>query len=72
MAVEKLTLPAARKMANITQKGLAEACGVSESTVANWEKYKTEPTISQAMKIGEVLGINYDDIYFLPPNTVKP
>lgn len=72
MPIEKLTLPAARKMAKMTQKDLAAACGVSESTVINWEKYKTEPTISQAMKIGEVLGMNYDDIYFLPPNTVKP
>ena len=66
MAVEKITLPAARKMANLTQKALGEKLGVSESTVANWENGKSEPTIFQAKKIGEAVGIFYDDIIFLP------
>ena len=70
MAIEKITLPAARKMANITQKELAEACGVSESTVYNWEKGKTEPTVSQWKKAAEVCGFHYDDIIFLPSVTV--
>lgn len=70
MAIEKITLPAARKLAGLTQKDLAAICGVSESTVANWEKYKTEPTISQAMKIGEACGVHYNDIIFLAPTTV--
>ena len=72
MAIEKITLPAARKNANLTQKDLAACCGVSESTVANWEKGRSEPTITQAMKIGEVCGIHYDNIIFLPKVTVKP
>ena len=66
----KLTLPAARKNVNMTQKELANACGVSESTVSNWEKGKTEPTVSQAKKIGEVVGMHYDDIIFLHRVTV--
>ena len=70
MAIEKITLPAARKMANLTQKGLADACGVSESTVCNWEKGRTEPSVSQAKRIGEVCGIHYDDIIFLTQVTV--
>ena len=70
MAIEKITLPAARKLAGLTQKELANLCGVSESTVANWEKYKSEPSISQAKKIGDACGIHYDDIIFLPDNTV--
>lgn len=60
----RITLPAARKNANMTQKDLAKACGVSESTVSNWEKGRTEPTVSQARKIGEVVGINFDNIIF--------
>ena len=72
MAIEKVTLPVARKMANLTQKELGKLCGVSESTVYNWEKYKSEPSVSQAMKISESCGLNYDDIIFLPSNTVKP
>ena len=70
--LEKITLPAARKNANLTQKDLATRCGVSESTVVNWEKGRSEPTISQAQKIGEVCGISYADIIFLPSVAVKP
>lgn len=70
--LEKITLPVARKLANLTQRELANRCNVSESTVINWEKGRTEPTISQAIKIGEVVGIHYDNIFFLPTNTEKP
>ena len=66
----KITLAAARKNANMTQKDLAIACGVSESTVSNWEKGKSEPTVSQARKIGEVVGFHYDNIIFLTSVTV--
>ena len=72
MAIEKVTLPVARKIANLTQKGLAQAVGVSESTVINWEKGRTEPTVNQAQKISEVTGVSLDCIIFLPQNTVKP
>lgn len=70
MTIEKVSLPVARKIAGITQKQLADAVGVSESTVINWEKYRSEPTISQAMKIGAAVGIYYDNIIFLRPDTV--
>lgn len=70
MAIEKVTLPVARKIANLTQKKLALVVGVSESTVINWEKGRSEPTVSQAKAIGEATGIPYDNIIFLPTNTV--
>ena len=70
--LDKITLSTARKLANLTQKELASRCNVSESTVINWEKGRTEPTISQAIKIGEVVGIHYDSIIFLPQDTEKP
>lgn len=66
MAIGKITLPAARKMAGLTQRDLAKLCGVSESTVISWEKGRREPTVSQARRIGEVCGFHYDDIIFLP------
>jgi DNA-binding XRE family transcriptional regulator len=72
MAIEKVTLPVARKIAGLTQKGLASAVEVSESTVINWEKGRSEPTVGQAQKISEVTGIPLDSIIFLPSNTVKP
>ena len=72
MAIEKVTLPIARKIVNMTQKELAKACNVSESTVINWEKGRTEPTVSQAFRISEITGIPLDSIIFLVKNTVKP
>ena len=70
MAIEKITLPAARKLAGLTQKELAKLCNVSETTVLNWEKGRSEPSVSQAKRIGEIVGIHYDDIIFLPSITV--
>lgn len=69
-ALEKVDLPTARKHAKLTQAGLAKACGVSVSTVFNWEKGITEPTVSQAKLIGQVVGVHYDNIIFLPSTTV--
>jgi DNA-binding XRE family transcriptional regulator len=72
MAIEKVTLPVARKIANLTQKDLADALDVSESTVISWEKGRTEPTVTQALSISRLTGIPLDCIIFLPSNTVKP
>lgn len=68
--LDKVTLPVARKIANITQKELAAACKVSENTVINWEKGRSEPSISQAQLIGEATGIPFERIIFLRKNAV--
>lgn len=70
MAIQKLTIPAARKLRKMTQKELANHCGVCESTVAAWENFRREPSVSQARKIAEALGLHYDDLIFLPNDTV--
>ena len=70
MAIEKVTLPVARKIAGLTQKDLACALEVSESTVVNWEKGRSEPTVGQAQKISELTGIPINHIIFLPVTTV--
>lgn len=67
---EKVTLPVARKIAGITQIGLATALNVSESTVVNWEKGRTEPTVTQAQQIAEVVNRPLDSIIFLPKSAV--
>lgn len=72
MAIEKVTLPVARKIAGMTQNDLAKVIGVSESTVLSWEKGRREPSVSQAIAIGEAVGIPYDNIIFSPKNTVYP
>ena len=70
MAIEKITMPAARKLKRLTQKDLAIACDVSESTVAKWEKGTSEITVAKAMVFAETCGLHYDDINFLPKDTV--
>lgn len=70
MAIDKVTLPVARKIAEMTQKELASALEVSESTVINWEKGRSEPTVNQAQRISEITGIPLDSIIFLPSTTV--
>lgn len=72
MTIDKVTLPVARKIACMSQKKLAVAVGVSESTVINWEKGRSEPTVNQAKRISEVVGLPLDSIIFLPTVTVKP
>lgn len=68
--IDKVSLPVARKIAGLTQKELGTAVGVSESTVINWEKGRSEPTVNQAQKISELTGIPLDSIIFLPSTTV--
>ena len=70
MSIEKVTLPVARKIAGLTQKELASAVGVSESTIINWEKGRSEPSVIQAKKISAATGIDLDCIIFLPSSTV--
>lgn len=70
MVYEKVTLPVARKIVNLTQKGLADAVGVSEGTVINWEKGRSEPTVTQAQKIAELCNRPLDSIIFLVESAV--
>lgn len=70
MVYEKVTLPVARKIAGITQIGLASALHVSESTVINWEKGRSEPTVTQAIAIAEICNRPLDSIIFLPKSAV--
>jgi DNA-binding XRE family transcriptional regulator len=70
LVYEKVTLPVARKIAKLTQKELGSMVGVSESTVINWEKGRTEPTVTQAQQISEVVGRPLDCIIFLDQNAV--
>lgn len=70
MAIERITVPVARKMVGMTQKDLADYCNVSETTIRSWEKFRTEPSISQAKRIAEAVGRHYDELIFLPQDTV--
>lgn len=53
-----------RRLRNVTQRELAEAVGVSETTVRNWEAGRAEPnlTIRQTKKLCKVLGKTLDEM----------
>lgn len=70
MVYEKVTLPVARKIVGITQVDLANELNVSESTVINWEKGRSEPTVTQAQQIAEVVKRPLDSIIFLTNSAV--
>lgn len=62
--MKEISLSAARVNAKLTQKELAEAVGVGEKTVWNWENGVSTPDINQARKISQICGIDLDCISF--------
>lgn len=61
----QISLEAARKNAKLSQKDAAEKLNVTAQTLLNWEKGRSEPTISQGRMISAIYGIPLDCI-FLP------
>lgn len=61
----KISLAAARVNAEMTQEDVAKEMHVSKNTVVNWEKGKSEPTISQSRKLSKLYNMPLEYI-FLP------
>lgn len=59
----RISLEATRVNAKLTQRELAKILGVSQNTVCNWEKGKSQPNASQLRKISELSGIPIDFIF---------
>lgn len=59
----RISLEAARINAKLTQRQLAEILDISVGTVNNWERGKSEPSLSQLRKISELSGIPMDFIF---------
>ena len=51
----------------LSQKAMAEAIGVAQSTYSLYEKGAREPNISKIVKISEVLNISLDDLFGTEP-----
>lgn len=66
----KITLEAARVNAKLTQKEAAEALGVSSATICNWEKGRSFPDVIRIMKICKLYNVSYDDLIFLPNDSL--
>ena len=47
----------------MTQKQWAKALGVSNTTIVNWEKGNTEPSISQLREMSKISGVPMDFIF---------
>lgn len=59
----KIIIAAARVNAGMNQREMAKYVGVDVSTVCNWEKGKSEPSVSQLRMISEASGIPMDFIF---------
>jgi Predicted transcriptional regulators len=66
----KVSLKAARINANLGQKEAAAAIGVATETLSNWENGKSFPNVPQISRLEELYRVKYDDIIFLPQNSV--
>ncbi len=59
----RISLAAVRVNAKMNQREWAEYIGVDLSTVSNWEKGRTEPSVTQLRKMSEISKIPMDFIY---------
>ena len=62
--MNKMSLAAARKNANLTQAQVAKVLKVARSTIGNWENGVTFPKQPAIEKICELYGVSYDYIRF--------
>ncbi|WP_262404958.1 helix-turn-helix transcriptional regulator [Streptococcus cristatus] len=65
-----MTLKMLRVRDNLTQEVAAKALGISPSTLSKWESGKSFPDVLDINKIENLYHINYNDIIFLPIDTV--
>ena len=64
----QISLAAARVNANLTQRDVAKALGISTQTLVNGEAGKTEPSANQARALASLYNIKLDYI-FLPDSS---
>lgn len=66
-----MTLKAARVNAGFTQREAARLLQVGRNALSSWEQGKSAPRETQIRKIEELYGVSYNDLIFLPKNTLK-
>lgn len=70
MSLERITIKAARAIADLTQAELAEKMGVSRDTVAKWEANRMGINGKNLQRLCEITGFQADEI-ILPVNSTK-
>lgn len=64
-------LRAARRAKNMRQEDLADAAGVSQSTIVRLESGQNEPTFATALCIARALGVSPLDLWDTEPATAE-
>ena len=67
----KISMKAARVNAGLSQKAVADRLGVSNKTIGNWENGITYPPADKIPEICELYGLSYDNLNFLPSDSLK-
>ena len=67
----RISLKAARVNAELSQKEVADKLNVSNKTVCSWENGETYPSAEKIDALCKLYGVSYDDIKFLPNNSLK-
>lgn len=67
----KISIRAARVNVGLSQKEAADHLGVSNKTICNWESGATYPPADKIPEICELYGVSYDNLNFLPSNSLK-
>ena len=60
----KISLAAARKNAELTQKQVCEALNISKTTLTNYEKGRTIPDCKVAGELAKLYNMSSDNIKF--------
>ena len=66
----KITLKAARTNAGLTQKEAANALKISNKTLWKWENGLTFPNAAMIDRLCDLYKIPYDNLSFLPNNSL--
>lgn len=64
MSEIQISLAAARVNAKMTQQDVADKMHISKQTIVNWEKGKSEPSVSQADMLSKLYNFPRDCIFF--------
>ncbi len=67
----KISIRAARVNVGLSQKEAADQLGVSTKTLCNWENGITFPSADKIPAICELYGVSYDQLNFLPTDSLK-
>lgn len=66
-----ITLKAARVNVGLTQKEAAKRLNISNKTIWAWENGKSMPNANKIDAICNLYAVSYDDIIFLPNDSLK-